>query len=105
MPKRKLLKPEEYASPIAAKAIRTALRKRPDLSAHLCIVPSGTTFNLLPRRKARIEILAGNPEIVIDNGEVHLKLHTGDAIVWNEPDINNSFICVADIFEHQKMTT
>jgi hypothetical protein len=32
---------------------------------------------------------------------VHLKLKVGDAIVWNEPDTNNSFICVADIFEHQ----
>jgi hypothetical protein len=101
MSKRKLLRPEEYASSIAAKAIRTALRKRPDLSEHLFIVPSGTTFNLLSRRQARIEILVGNPEIIVDSGEVRLKLHTGDAIVWNEPNIN-SFICVADTFEHQK---
>jgi hypothetical protein len=101
MPKRKLLKPEEYASPLAAKAIRTALRKHPNLVDHLFIVPSSTTFNLHPRRKAHIEIITGNPEITIDNGEVRLKLKVGDAIVWNEPDTNNSFICVADIFEHQ----
>jgi hypothetical protein len=104
MPKRKL-RPEEYASPLAAKAIKTALRKRPDLSDRLFIVPSGATFNLLPRRKACIEILTGNPEIIMDGEQVSLKLHIGDAIAWNEPDTNNSFICVADIFEHQKVTT
>jgi hypothetical protein len=101
----KFLKPEEYASPLAAKAIRTALRKRPNLADRLFIVPTGATFYLLPRRKAHIEILSGNPEIIMDGEQVSLKLNLGDAIVWNEPDTNNSFICVADIFEHQKVTT
>jgi hypothetical protein len=104
MPKQKLLRPEEYASPLAAKAIRAALRKHPDLADHLFIVPSGTTFNLLSRRQACIEVIIGNPEIIVESGEVRLKLHTGDAIVWNEPNIN-SFICVADTFEHQKVAT